>query len=147
MKKICIVCGQPTGNCRSIEHIYPRAIFKWAQYCLPADDYSFLKKAIQSKDNRAYSHFSCNQDKQDSLPDISALFFTEKKKLAVYNLSKQLAPFCDWYENYKSEILASQNGQCYLCHKPISSGIIRRIDKTLPRTRENASIICPKCNQ
>lgn len=92
-------------------------------------------------------HHECNTFKEDSLPDIDALFVSDEQKDRLREIEKEIKDKYGLYFGRKKEILSDQNGRCYKCGAELKQqAVLRRKDHLKARTWQNACIVCHECN-
>ena len=129
------------------DHFYPRAIYKWAQYDLPEEEYRRLRECIEKSDNILKVCRDCNYEKQERVMEPTELFVTERKRIKLERVRKQIWPYYEKLGELKKRLLERQGNVCYCCRQPITDqGIIRRIDPKQKRTPDNGCVVCVQCN-
>ena len=154
MTKRCIYCGSQCikmkvvqGENRRWNIFFPRAIYKWIEELVDYDRYKYVEQLLESKSNRGVTHFSCNMDKDDTLPDVDSLYIDEDKKTELVKLIAEIQPEIDMFKQLKLSVLRSQDFRCAVCGKYIDTGTIHRKNGWLLRTEDNACIICHSCSR
>ena len=145
--QLCAICGKPINGNSSKEHVFPRAIAKWTEEYIEPKEYIDLIYAIESDDNIVKTHPDCNYEKSDSIISIEELHLIEDERAGLESVYSEIEPYIEKYLSIKRDILASQDGKCYLCKKELSDeGILRRLDRSKPRILENGGVMCVECS-
>lgn len=144
----CAICGKPITEVHiSVDHVFPRAIYKWLKQEVPWETWLAFKKTIDGIDNMVPVHRKCNVEKEDSTIDIESLHCSEKKKEALRNVRDEISPYLSIYNNRKDNFLIRQGGSCYNCGKSLTgTQVLRRIDRKKPRIWQNGCLVCHVCN-
>ena len=144
---ICAICGKEIKDTPSIDHVFPRALYKWSECYLPKGEYKHIERLISGPDNRVKTHDSCNKAKEDEMPVIDRLHISEDQMGRLGALEGALMDLIDNYTINKSKVLTGQNRRCLGCGRKIKGeGVLRRIDPKKKRTWDNACIVCHVCN-
>lgn len=144
----CAICGEIVENIISRDHVFPRAIWKWQETTLPKEEFTELKRAIESSKNIVKVHPDCNYAKEESLFNIDDLTLTEKQRRKLEVVEKSVRPYIAGYMQIKEQIISRQNEKCYVCKKALGEDrVLRRIDTSKPRTIENGCVLCHNCNR
>ena len=144
---ICVICGRPISRNESkwtVDHFIPRAVYKW----VPDNK---IKRITMSFHNLLIIHPHCNYNKGSVLPTnqmIDDLHAEEDVKQSLRTLYKKAESNIIRYRAIKQSTLDSQGRRCAVCGRrlPLNRAVMRRIDDTKVRERENAMCICEKCN-
>jgi len=145
----CAICGKEIDEGKeTVDHIFPRAMYKWFAEYLQEEHNNRIKKIIEGPDNKAWVHHHCNIVKGEQIYKISTLYVSEQKKLKLYEVKELLGPVIKQYIRNKEKKLSEQSGKCFCCGRRISlrGGTVRRIDPNKKRIWENACIVCHYCN-
>ena len=146
-KPICAICGEPIEGGISIDHVFPRSIYKWSECLYSRNEHKNLKDLIESPDNKVNVHHDCNTFKEDTLPDIDVLYLSDEQKEKLRVIEKKIQGKYSLYFDRKKEILADQNGRCFKCGAELrQQAVLRRKDHLKARIWQNACIICHECN-
>jgi len=144
--RICAICGKPiTEQKVSTDHVFPRAILKWA-LDFSKEEQDELKAYIESPMNKVGTHVKCNLSKQDAIMDPDRLHLTGKHKENLRKMGDLIDKYIDNFIMHKNELLYKQDGCCYGCGKRVKYLVIRRIDPKEPRSWDNACVVCSRCN-
>ncbi|MBO5388783.1 MAG: hypothetical protein J6A59_11685 [Lachnospiraceae bacterium] len=155
--KKCIYCNRPIdiklqrGIHWNVEHVIPRAIFKWLENILPKKDNDKLFKLITSMDNLALVHYKCNIRKDSYIPSEKEL---KELKVSTNVINKYIDTlnktneYIQQYYDIKNRVYSKQKCKCFICKKrtTFKSAVIRRKDSNIPRIESNAMVICTQCN-
>ena len=144
--KICAICGKEICSMVSMDHVYPRAIYKWSREYLSKEEFRNLKAIIESTGNLVQTHPDCNYLKEDDTPDLNTLPLSNSKHNSLLFVSKAIEPAVTSYSEHKQKLLSSQNGRCAGCGCTLQTGVLRRRNPDMPRRWENACIVCHECN-
>ena len=138
MEGKCGYCGKVKPL--TIDHFYPQAIYKWC-----GNEY---KKCITRKKNWVYACSSCNYYKQEKIYGIEGVK-SLKKQEQLKQVKEQLGDGVEKFTEFKKTLYSNQKGKCYCCGKdiPLSKSTLRRKVHELPRTPDNACLLCFKCNK
>ena len=144
---ICAICGKPiTSNC-TVDHVIPQAIYKWHEKYLSRSEFTALRRRITSPRNTVKAHRRCNERKEESIIEVSALHVNRRKRAKLQTTLTAVEPYIQAFQTHKAELLERQEGRCILCKAPLKDGgVLRRIDNTLDRTWDNACLLCHRCN-
>ncbi len=145
----CAICGEKMeAGEESLEHFFPRALYKWGENILPPEEYRTLYVQIESDDNIIFTHLLCNGAKEDAIIDIAPLHISGEERKRLLRLEKKIAPVVIRYRSMKSRLYEKQEGKCYCCHKEFGQEaiVLRRKDPDLLRVEENACLVCHSCN-
>lgn len=157
----CIYCNLelPENGVRtelgetSVEHMVPQAVFKWTQELV--DKTEETRRKCNSINNLALAHSKCNMVKNSEIPteqSIETLNVSEELKDRYKKALSKNKKYIEIYNHLKTELLVTQNYRCGLCGRymknsnKINEMTIRRKDNSLPRTKDNAILICFYCN-
>ena len=146
-KGICVICGKPLSRYESkwtVDHFIPRAVYKW----VPDKK---IKRITMNRDNLLIVHGRCNLNKGSVLPTnrmIDEMYAEEDVKESLRRLYKKAEENIIRYRAIKQSTLDSQDKRCAACGRRISlnHSVMRRVDDSQPRSRENAMCMCEKCN-
>ena len=149
--EVCAICGGSLYWERtSRDHIIPVAILKWAFALNPEfteEDFRTLYDLLNSDANICRVHYRCNDAKSDGKIDIDSLYVSDDKKKELHALYDIVRQYIETYDNFKSNLLASQNGCCYRCGTALTNHkIMRRITNDKERAKDNACLLCYDCN-
>lgn len=144
---ICIFCGKKLssdGLDWSVEHFFPRAIYKW----IPNPEVS---KVLESLSNLFIVHIPCNISKDSRLPNlknIHALHANDDIKANLHALYIHIESAIKDYHNLKNNQWLTQQKCCGFCQKPVKlvRTTLRRKHNDLPRSAENAICLCYRCS-
>ncbi|MCR5597106.1 MAG: hypothetical protein K6G19_02935 [Lachnospiraceae bacterium] len=145
-QRICAICGKSIERGYSVDHVYPRAIYKWSEKYLSRDEQNQLVDSIESDGNYVKTHRDCNMAKEDTMPEIDKLYLTPEKKQELQLLGEKIRKELENYTHQKSQLLQNQNGKCIGCGCDLQEGVLRRKDPKMPRIWENACVVCHECN-
>lgn len=144
----CIYCGRKVKLRKrhidySVEHIFPRAIFKWTK--------TFDKATMNAKCNLAITHPKCNMKKSAYVPThsyLDGLCTTPNHIKALHEYREQNKDLIKAYLDMLNEVHADQDCKCAICKKDLKryNAILRRIDFSKPRVIENAMAVCNACS-
>ena len=145
---ICAICGDPIREKHiSVDHIFPRAVYKWVRQNLSEKNYLILKRRIESPENMLPVHRKCNVEKEDSLTDIEKLYCDSRQKEALRKLRIEILPELSMFQNEKESLFTGQEGKCFCCGRPLKKAqVLRRIDIKIPRIWQNGCLVCHVCN-
>ena len=154
---VCIYCGKPIsideqrGVIWTVEHIIPRAVYKWLERCLSVEDCNLLYSLIDNKNNIAISHYSCNLQQGSSVPteeDIDKLICSTTLKERYKNQIRLSLKFIELYDSVLDVVWSRQKCKCGKCGKilPKHYATIRRRNYGKNRTINNAIAVCYSCN-
>ena len=129
--KPCAICG--SFSYTSVDHIIPYAVHKWVSPLISKQEANALFRSIDSPKNIQYLCTTHNRLKGCSIP--SNYHGDVNKK------------YIDMYIDIVNQIAAKCYNRCYVCHRvlPISYMDIRRLNKSLPKTVDNACLVCHDC--
>ena len=133
---VCFYCNEPLSN-PTVEHIVPRAVYKWTKEYLKESDYKRLRGVIQSRKNLVVVHESCNVGR--GLSDISVEHLSPGNRKFVKSKIR-------FYNNTIQSALENQGNKCYLCKKYINGTSYPRRKTNGKRVIENCAVLCFKCN-
>ncbi|MBE7004104.1 MAG: hypothetical protein E7425_07445 [Ruminococcaceae bacterium] len=143
---VCAICGKPITFGCTIDHVVPQAIYKWHESYLDRTEFTALRKRITSPRNTVRTHRRCNERKEESIVHVDGLHVSRTKRAKLRATFTAVEPYVQSFLASKEKLLEAQQHRCYICRAPIESGVLRRIDDTLPRTWDNACLICHRCN-
>lgn len=144
---VCAICGKELKKNVSIDHVFPRALYKWSECYLPAEEYKHIKKLIDGQNNHVKTHKGCNKVKEDEIPIVECLHIEKGQMDLLEALEDSLTDLIDNYTHNKQKLLVGQNRRCLGCGKKLKeNGVLRRIDPDKKRTWDNACIVCHRCN-
>lgn len=144
----CAICGKEITSTPTIDHVYPKALYKWSECYVSKERYRLIKRIVENSGNKLLVHKHCNVKKEEALPEIDALYVDGTTKTSLKNRAIRLEAVIETYANNKLQKIIEQKYKCFCCNKPINvnTGVLRRIQPQKKRVWENACIVCHKCN-
>lgn len=138
-KGLCKYCGRRLFNGYTVEHIFPRAIYKWTYSVCSEEERLALKEFMKSKDNTCLVHASCN---------VKAGLRNIDGSRSNKDCNEFIQPYIEKYKAVMQPILERQDYECYLCGNELKEGKMypRRVFHEQPRTSDNGVIVCKACN-
>lgn len=137
---ICAICGQPIIGNGTKDHIYPQEIAKWSHS-------EQVSRAIGNRANKAMTHRECNYHKQDTMPDLDALYIQPEQKEKLAKVMGRIPNYVNSHLEKKNALISSQNHRCFWCDAELNdAAILRRIDPKRFRSWDNACVVCRQCN-
>lgn len=147
---ICAICGKriKAKNMANMDHAFPRALYKWAEFQMSEEDYFVAYINVESNDNKITAHRDCNERKEDAIPDIDKLHIAKEQRWRLKKVKDLLNPVINEYVSNKEELLEEQNSCCAECKRPLElkGAVLRRIASQKPRAWDNACVVCHRCN-
>lgn len=155
---VCIYCGkhidmgEQRGVSWSLEHVVPRAVYKWVERVMSKDEVNKCFELIDSKDNLAITCCSCNVRRGSLLPSVDSVisnkYMSDDLKSMYINTIAGLQKYMDIYKAVIDISYKRQNCKCARCGSflPLSQATLRRRNKNKLRTVKNGMLVCPYCN-
>ena len=120
---VCAICGKEIKDTPSIDHVFPRALYKWSECYLSKGEYKHIERLISGPDNRVKTHDSCNKAKEDEMPVIDRLHISEDQMSRLEALEDDLMDLIENYTINKSKALKRQNKRCLGCVERLSTKV------------------------
>ena len=149
---ICTICGDKIddnrgdkGDCWSVDHIVPQAVFKWSTF----DD---VIDIMNDENNLLIVHSKCNTNKGEKIPKVhytDTLHLSRDVSSRKIAYRKSVEGYIQDFIRLKTEVIEKQNNRCRLCNKlipSVSTCSLRRIDKSQDMVKSNACVVCLKCS-
>lgn len=146
-RNVCPICGRSTPGARNMDHVFPRALYKWTEAYVTRERYAYVRSVIEDPGNLIEVHRECNRGKQDRLPVLGSMTLGDIRKKELTAMEADISEEIGRYAEGKAWVLKKQDGKCYRCGDEAGKGaVLRRLDPEKPRIWENACVLCRKCN-
>lgn len=154
----CVYCGklvdvaEQRGVAWSIEHIVPRAVFKWLERILLPREVDELFKLIEDNNNIAITHYECNFTRGCSLPTVDGIknmSIPNDLEIIYLNTLNKTQDYINIYRSIVNSTLEKQEYKCGRCGKLLyeDDTVLRRRRKDRIRNPKNAIAYCNCCNE
>lgn len=155
----CAWCGylvrfEKRGTDWNVDHLIPQAVAKWAPVVDPGKfKYHSLMRVINHYDNLAVMHPNCNKLKGNYIIRVrkdSQYHNLNDEQVHYYRkVRRRINDAVNAYQNLINTVWCRQNKQCYVCKQHLNQEdvTLRRIDSSIPRSKENVCGVCIECNE